>query len=48
MSIRISVQPTNERMVSNHAQEGKEEGEVTRINPGHRTPVAGDLKGGIQ
>lgn len=35
-----------ERKVNYHAEEGQEEGQVNPRNPGHRAPVAGELKGG--
>lgn len=43
-----SIQPSNERTVNYHAEEGQEEGQVTLTSPGHRAPVAGELKGGTQ
>jgi hypothetical protein len=48
MKQTIHSKPQTERMVNIHAQEGKEEGEVTHNTPGHRAPVAGAVFGGAQ
>ena len=52
MKTNHSTKQPNERTVSHHAKEGKEirqeDVQVMAIIPGHRAPVAGEMKGGIQ